>query len=200
MSIRYLPISSYSNPLQQELLQPFTQQLLVENLFSLEISQKQTTTKIVMQMLYNQVNTRDIPHVVDLLDMHLPNVLLTQCFNDEGLPFHMEVRHTEIGHLFEHILLEYLCQAKIAKGANQASYSGNTKWNWIKDPRGTFHIRLSCGMKDADILGPSLEKTIKLMQIVLAYHQSPLFLSKPMFGPRNGLKNGRRSKKSKNKE
>lgn len=200
MSIQSLPILSHSDSLRTNFLQPFTQQLLVENLFSLEVRQKQTTTQIVMQMLYNQVNTSEIPYIVDLLEVHLPNVLLTQCFNDEGLPFDIEVRHTEIGHLFEHILLEYLCQAKISKGANQASYSGNTKWNWVKDPRGMFHIRLSCGMKDADILSPSLEKTITLMQIILAYHQSPLFLSQSMYVPRNGLKNGRRYRKSKNRE
>jgi hypothetical protein len=197
MSIRYLPIFSQPQLLQTDALQPMTQQLLVENLFSLDVIQKQTTTRIVMQMLYNQVNTREIPHIVELLEMHLPNVLHTQCFNDDGLPFRMEVKNTEIGHLFEHILLEYLCQAKIAKGANQASYSGNTKWNWVRDPRGMFHIRLSCGVKDADILAPSLEKTIDLMKIILSYHQSPLFLTKPLFGPRNGLKNGRRSRKSK---
>lgn len=193
MSILHLPILSQPQLLHTDTLQPSTQQLLVENLFSLDIMQKQTSTKIVMQMLYNQVNTRDIPHIVPLLEMHLPNVLLTQCFNDDGLPFHMEVRHTEIGHLFEHILLEYLCQAKIAKGATQASYSGNTKWNWIKEPRGVFHIKLSCGIKDADILASSLEKTIKLMKTILAYHQSPLFLAKSLYGPRNGLKNGRRA-------
>jgi hypothetical protein len=197
MSIRYLPILSQSDLLPTDTLQPKTQQFLVENLFSLDVIQKQTTTRIVMQMLYNQVNTREIPHIVELLQAHLPNVLRTQCFNDDGLPFSMEVRHTELGHLFEHILLEYLCQGKIAKGANQASYSGNTKWNWIKDPRGKFHIRLSCGMRDADILPAALERTIDLMKIILAHHQTPLFINKPLYGPKNGLKNGRRSRSSK---
>ena len=115
-------------------------------------------------------------------------MLLTQCFNDDGLPFRMEVKHTEIGHLFEHILLEYLCQGKIAKGAQRASYSGNTKWNWIKEPRGTFHIRLSCGMKDADILPAAMDKTISLMKVILAYHQTPLFMTKQNFRPTEWIK------------
>lgn len=194
MSIRYLPIVAQPYSIQTATLQPQTQQFLVDNLFSLNVIQKQTSTQIVMQLLYNQVNTREIPHIVELLELHLPNVLLTQCFNDDGLPFRMEVKHTEIGHLFEHILLEYLCQGKIAKGAQRASYSGNTKWNWIKEPRGTFHIRLSCGMKDADILPAAMDKTISLMKVILAYHQTPLFMTKQNFGPRNGLKNGRRLK------
>lgn len=194
MSIRALPIFGKTQLIPTNALQPETQQFLVENLFSLDVIQKQTTTRIVMQMLYNQVNTRDIPHIVELLQAYCPNVLMTQCFNDDGFPFSVEVKHTEIGHLFEHILLEYLCQEKIAKGADEASYSGNTKWNWIKDPRGKFHIRLSCGMKDADILPTALTKTIDLMKIILAYHQSPLFINRPLSGPRNGLKNGSRSK------
>lgn len=191
MSIRFLPIS-HSSQLPQT---STTQQLSVERLFTLDINQKQTTTSIVMQMLYNQVNTRDIPHIVKLLEAYLPNVLLTQCFNDDGFPFRVEVKHTEIGHLFEHILLEYLCQGKIAKGANQASYSGKTKWNWVRDPRGKFHIRLSCGIKDADILPVALEKTITLMQTILSHHESPLFMNKSISNPKNGLKNGRRSRK-----
>ncbi len=178
-------------------LLPTSQQYIVENLFSLAITQKQTSTKIIMQLLYNQVNTRDIPIIVQLLQENLPNVLHTQCFNDEGLPFSVEVVHTEIGHLFEHILLEYLCQLKIAKGASRASYAGRTKWNWVRDPRGKFHIRLTCGVKDADILPMALEKSISLMKIILANHQTPLFLQKPLYGQRAGLKNGKRSRKNK---
>ena len=180
--------------IQTASLLPSSQQFFVENLFSLDITQKQTSTKIVMQLLYNQVNTKDIPHIVDLLQEYLPNVLMTECFNDEGLPFHVEVKHTEIGHLFEHILLEYLCQSKIAKGAQRASYAGNTKWNWVRDPRGKFHIRLTCGVRDADILPVALERTISLMKIILADRQEPLFFSKPLYGPKNGLKNGKRSR------
>ena len=81
------------------------EEYMVDNLFSLLITQKQTSAKITMQLFYNQVNTCDIPVIVDLLQEHLPNVLFTQCFNDEGFPFNVEVKNTEIGHLFEHILL-----------------------------------------------------------------------------------------------
>jgi hypothetical protein len=197
MSIRFLPIAQQTQLFLTNSLQPYTQQFLVDNLFSLDISQKQTSTRIVMQMLYNQVNTREIPHIVELLNAYLPNVLKTQCFNDDGFPFSVEVKHTELGHLFEHILLEYLCQGKIAKGANRASYSGNTRWNWVKDPRGKFHIRLSCGKRDADILPEALEKTISLMKVVLAHHKSPLFINKNSYGPKNGLKNGSRLRLSK---
>lgn len=184
------------------------QEHTIENLFSLAITQQSRSTKIHMQLLNNRVNTSDIPLVVDLLNQHLPNVLLTQCFNEEDLPFDVEVKNTEIGHLFEHILLEYLCQLKIGKGSVNASYSGRTSWNWVRDPMGTFHIRLSCGIKDADILPLAVEKTISLMKVLLqedlpiadtltiredgettlTFKESATYLS-----AENGLKNGKKS-------
>jgi len=172
-------------------LQPEVQKYFVENLFSLAITQRRTTTKITMDVLYNQLSTAEIPSVTELLQENLPSVLMTTCYNDLDLPFNEEVRNTEIGHLFEHILLEYLCQHKIAKGARQATYAGRTRWNWTRDPLGRFHIRLTCGTKDADILPPSLEKTVSLMKIILGYKQ-PLFITDAALTSHNGLKNGER--------
>jgi hypothetical protein len=172
----------------------------IENLFSLSVTQKNTSTKIIMQLHSNEVNTSHIPFIVDLLKIKLPSVLLTKCFNDDNLPFCDEVRNTEIGHLFEHILLEYLCQLKIAKGHNRASFAGRTRWNWIKDPKGKFHIHLNCGMKDADILPAAIEKTITLMKFVLQYEQESLFSAGSLPGAelrltrKNGIKNGKESK------
>jgi len=178
-------------------IQNFNSQLefSVENLFSLAITQKKTSTKIIMQLLNNQVSTSEIPFIVELLKERLPNVLLTQCFNDQDLPFSIEVRNTELGHLFEHILLEYLCQLKIAKGYQCAVFSGRTKWNWIRDPKGKFHIHLNCGEKDADILPLAVEKTVALMRYVLENKQQQLFPARRFFYSRNGLKNGKRSRK-----
>ena len=163
----------------------------IENLFSLAITQKITSTKIIMQSFSAYVNTAHLPTIVGVLKHYLPTVLRTQCHNDENLPFALEVKRTEIGHLFEHILLEYLCQLKIAKGHKRAVFSGRTKWNWIRDPRGKFHIHLTCGMKDADILPTAVEKTINLMKIIL---DTPALITNN-YTAKNGLKNGRRLSK-----
>lgn len=173
------------------LLQPNVQNYFVENLFSLAIVQKATSTRIIMDLLYSQLNTEEIPSVIPLLQENLPSVLSTICYNELGLPFNEEVRHTEIGHLFEHILLEYLCQQKIAKGANRATFAGRTRWNWKREPMGRFHIHLNCGKKDADILPLALEKTVNLMKLILGYNQS-LFLLNAESIAQNGLKNGER--------
>jgi len=168
--------------------------LTVGNLFSLAISQKTNSTSIIMHLLHDQVNTSNMPFIVDLLQQHLPTVLITECYNEENLPFAIEVRHTEIGHLFEHILLEYLCQLKLAKGSIEATYSGRTRWNWVRDPRGVFHIHLTCGQTDADILPTALEKAITLMELILTTKQTTFFPVHRYFYSRNGLKNGKRKK------
>lgn len=174
-----------------QLSQPATQKYFVENLFALVIIQKNTRTQIVMDVLYNQLNTQEIPFLFDMLQENLPTVLTTACYNDLGLPFAEEVRNTEIGHLFEHILLEYLCLCKLQKGAKRATYAGRTTWNWTRDPLGRFHIHLTCGKKDADILPGALEQTVSLMKLILGYNQQPLF-STARSTAHNGLKNGER--------
>lgn len=181
---------TYSLPTSSE-----AQQYFVENLFTLAVTQQSTSVKIMMQTLNSHTNTSKIPFIVDVLQKHLPNVLLTKCYNDTDLPFPVEVKNTETGHLFEHILLEYLCQLKIAKGYNEASFAGRTKWNWIKEPKGRFHIHLNCNAKDADILQPAVEKTIALMKIILEYKQQQLFPLKRFFYSKNGMKNGKRIRK-----
>lgn len=149
-----------------------TVEYTIEGLFSLHITFRTCSTKIILQSLNEYVNTGHLPFIDETLKKHLPTVLLTDCYNQDNLPFALEVKRTEIGHLFEHILLEYLCQLKIARGSQSAVFSGRTKWNWVKDPKGRFHIYLTCGKKDAAILPLALEKTINLMTIILKTEQT----------------------------
>jgi hypothetical protein len=139
-------------------------------LFTLSVMQRKTKTYIHMQMANDVVNTRDLSNTYQILETMLPQVLLSQCFNEENLPFSMEVRQTEIGHLFEHILLEYLCLLKLEKGCKRhATYQGVTQWNWRVDPWGTFHIHISTGTHDIPIFAEALEKTIHLVSLILQY-------------------------------
>lgn len=168
MNLALSPQSNIFLP-KLKLVQPAIQNYFVDNLFSLAITQKVTRTQIIMDVLYRHINTEEIPTITDLLVENLPSVLATTCYNDQGLSFVEEVQNTEIGHLFEHILLEYLCQYKMKKGARRATYIGRTNWNWTRDPFGRFHIHLTCGKKDADILPLALEQTVSLMKIILGY-------------------------------
>lgn len=176
----------------------------VENTFSLDILHKSRSARIKMMMLRDPINTADIPHTYQILKKLLPNVLTTECFNEQNLPFRQEVKNTEIGHLFEHILLEYMCQLKITRGYSSAVFAGRTRWNWERDPRGLFHISVNCPLRDHLILKDALHMSIALMRIILNFDKKSFmpyqtYFFSPYLESRNsqGLKNGKRLKKSK---
>ena len=152
----------------------------VEELFSLSIRHNLQNTHIIMKLLIPTVNTRDIPWTYTTLEKHLPSILRSTCFNEEKLPFSLEVRQTEIGHLFEHILLEFLCQGKLLKGHKRAIFSGNTQWNWRREPRGMFHIFVKMYPSDIDIFPEALEKSITLAKIILRNEVMETYPSYPV--------------------
>src|SRR5579859_7486648 len=99
-------------------------QFFKSNLFTLSVTHYKNRTQLLMALNIISVSTKDFPNTFDLLEKFLPSILYSQCFNDEKIPFCQEVKQTEIGHLFEHILLEYLCLNKISFGGKKATYSG----------------------------------------------------------------------------
>lgn len=180
---------------------PFQNTYNIEDNFSLFIRQNTSSAKIKMMMLSEPLNTADMPYTVEILKNFLPSVLTTECFNDQNLPFAKEVKRTEIGHLFEHILLEYMCQLKITKGYRSAVFAGRTRWNWERDPRGMFHISINCTKKDNEILTDAIEMTIVLMKILLHFNSSytlpyqPYLFARSILRRKRGLKNGKKLKK-----
>lgn len=135
--------------------------------FNLAIKHRIQTLRINMYCSTAFLTTDFLPHTTSLLEKTLPSVLLTECFNEENLPFSSEVKKTEIAHLFEHILLEYLCLEKISDGTSDACFSGRTHWNWIKYPKGSFFITISMEKTDLVFLPTALQKTIILMEQIL---------------------------------
>jgi hypothetical protein len=138
-----------------------------EHYYSLEIDHKKQSTELTMILTVPTVSTRYIPRTFSILQQLLPTIFDSMCFNDDKLPFISEVKATEVGHLFEHILLEYLCEEKTARGYSDVEYSGETQWNWHEDPRGTFHITISSNENDLDIFKPALARTIALVNTIL---------------------------------
>ncbi len=143
--------------------------------FSLSLSCGKTQTQITMHLFNPIINTRGIPQTYSFLKKHFPSVLYTRCFNDKNLPFCKEVRSTEIGHLFEHILLESLCIEKLSLGFEKVVFNGRTRWNWIKEVRGVFHIVVDAGLNDIPILTSSLAKSINLTELILQTKSIPLY-------------------------
>lgn len=151
--------------LKLSILEPLS--YTISNLFTLNILFGEKRTKITMTVFGAIVNTRNIPETYTILNKSLPQIFLSKCFNDDKLTFAKEVQCTEIGHLFEHILLEYLCDYKFSKGFKDVVFTGVTSWNWKRDPYGTFHIRINASHDDIDIFQKALKKTISLMSLIM---------------------------------
>lgn len=139
----------------------------VDNLFTLALEHKKEKTKMVMEIFIPVTTTAIFLSTKPILNKFLPSILTSTCFNEEDLPFEKEVENTEIGHLFEHILLEYLCLEKLANGFEEAIFSGRTNWNWQKDKQGIFHIVIDSGLEEAMFFPHAIEKSIILLRGIL---------------------------------
>ena len=146
---------------------PFTVSSVQNNLFSLNLVQKTQEVTIDMRVFLSAVNTRAFPQTLQILSEYYPQVLKTECFNEENLPFSLEVQHTEIGHLFEHLLLSNLYELKVERGYKDVIFNGITKWNWREDAAGTFHIFIDVGKEDEEIFSFALDKSMKLLTLIL---------------------------------
>lgn len=147
---------------------------VVDNVFGVSVTQSQHETRILMKMFYPVITTDTMPLTGSILEELLPSILGSTCFNEENLTFLQEVKNTEMGHLFEHILLEFLCEEKLAEGYEEAIFSGRTNWNWQNDPQGTFHITIDAGYEEAKIFPVAIKRTVQLMKVILEKHFSDL--------------------------
>ncbi len=122
------------------------------------------TTKILMFCKNSIINTEDLPTIYEDLNKFFPSVLSTKCFNDKNLPFDIEVRKTEIAHLFEHILIEYIFQKKFEKGEKNIKVKGLTEWNWMNEPYGTYNLLINVGKNEKDVFDYAFNQTILLFE------------------------------------
>lgn len=111
--------------------------------------------------------TESFPDTSTLLTQFVPAYRTARCRNDRNLPFYREVEQTELGHLLEHILLEYLCLNKRQAGQSQALFTGKTTWNWQRDPRGTFFIDIAIRPEDHVYLSEALTQSLELIGKIL---------------------------------
>ncbi len=131
--------------------------------FTLSVRTGKKETKLILKMQGDIVRTGNIPSTAAFLQRNFPEVLCTTCFNEAHISFRKEVRDTEIGHLFEHIVLAALC-----KEETHTTYNGWTEWDWKKEARGTFHISLSVGKDKQEKLKSALRFATNLTSRLLA--------------------------------
>lgn len=120
-----------------------------------------------MKMLIDILYTSELPQTFSILEQSIPSILRATCYNYAKIPFYEEVKRTEIGHLFEHLILENLCKIRIVQGKDNTDFSGVTYWDWRKYPRGTFHITIDSGEQIKDILYPALKFSSDILNNIL---------------------------------
>jgi hypothetical protein len=114
------------------------------------------------------VNTKNLPYCTEYLRETFPSVLRTQCFNEGNLKFEKEVEQTEIGHLFEHVLIDKICLSQIANGKESAECEGRTDWNWNEEKEGTFHVYIDTTDINYKIFFECIYKSVSLLEGLLA--------------------------------
>lgn len=115
--------------------------------------------------------TTTLPRTAEVLEALEPRVLESKCFNYRRVPFSEEVKKTEIAHLFEHIVLEYLCQESLATGPKRVHFSGLTSWNWHRESRGVFHIKINGTKIENNVFSQALSRSIALFDTILSTSQ-----------------------------
>lgn len=120
-----------------------------------------------MRMLTDILYTSELPQTFSILEQSIPSIFRTTCYNYANLPFYEEVKRTEIGHLFEHLVLENLCKIRTVQDRSNTEFSGVTSWNWRKHPRGTFHITIDSGGQIKDIIHPALKFSCNILDSIL---------------------------------
>src|SRR3989338_10213423 len=136
------------------------------NFFQLNLTQLKDQALLNIKFLTPFVNSRSISTLKNTLNLKLPSIFEHKCFNDNNLPFSREALNTELGHLYEHILIEYIHQFKKKNQFPGLVVKGVTSWNWNISPKGAFEIVINSSDEDLFILREAILKTNTLMSYI----------------------------------
>jgi hypothetical protein len=139
------------------------------NHFNVSVSKK--PQEVVLRMQFDKIkfSTRHFPNTLSFLKIHVPQVLKTKCFNPRNFTFRKEVVDTQMAHLFEHILLTFLCDAEIKLGAKSAKFRAVTQWNWKINPKGSFTVTIT-GKVRKKVLEMALIRAIGMTELLIKSH------------------------------
>jgi hypothetical protein len=96
---------------------------------------------------------------------------VSKCFNDRNQCFKKEVKNTEIGHLYEHIVLEYISDYIELKINTRPNVSGFTCWDWNDKNEGVFEITINTANFEA--LSFAISKATSLLERIIKTSVAP---------------------------
>lgn len=151
--------------------------------FEVSIFPKRKRSILIMKLWTDQMTTEKLPKITSILKENLPSIFSSICYNEKNFPFQKEMKNTEIGHLYEHILLEHIAQIHFKENGNQSEFVGVTSWDWKKSPRGTFEIEINVGAKDREVLLKAMKLTDNLIGRILLPLLSEVKAKQPAIQP-----------------
>jgi len=153
-------------------MKKYNSEIHIPGLFKLYVKNNSKSTRIKMDSETKKIYTKDLLKTTALLKRFLPSIFHCECFNYGNKTFLEEVQNTELGHLFEHMILEFLCLKKIENGHENVVFEGRTSWNWIKDKSGIFYIDINAGISDIEIFNDALTKSVNLVAAIVLNSQT----------------------------
>lgn len=142
------------------------------NFFDYQYTHTSELTLIKIRFNLPFFNTDSIPQTFSFLQQQFPGVLTTKCFNKTGLPFTQEVTATELGHLFEHILIRKIYDLKKISGEDNFIVEARTDWDWKKEEKGIFNIFVKWGAWNFALFDQAIEETSLLCENLLSHRLS----------------------------
>lgn len=119
---------------------------------------------MLVQEIYNPaIYTKDLPATVEVLSKNVPSIFANRCYNGRKFSFKKEVENTEVGHLFEHLILE--CLKILAFGKyGKADFKGQTFWDWKTEKERKFNIVVYSDQNYKDIFEIALKRAVVIME------------------------------------
>lgn len=137
------------------------------NTFNFQYDVFKEGVKVHLVFTGDRLNTSEFPDMYAKLLGTIPTVLTTECANPKNLPFSEEVGQTEVGHLFEHVLLEYMALNK-EKFVKNFTISGRTFWDSYNMKPNEFTVEIYCQLQDFPVFERSLQPACDLVSSIIS--------------------------------
>lgn len=137
--------------------------------FEVKIRLGEGRVELVHRIKHPLIHTSALPITEAFLAQEIASIFGNQCFNGKNKSFRAEASSTEIGHLFEHLILEYikLLAEKVYGGV---CVSGETIWNWKEMGYGTFLIKIDFGQNYRGCIEDAILNAAKLLDKLYELH------------------------------
>lgn len=142
------------------------------NNFSVVVDETEDQIRLCQAIVHPAIHTAQLPETHDFLEQNLASIFENQCFNYAKRPFAEEVKSTEIGHLLEHLILEFM-KVEAEKEFGNVSFRGETVWDWKNDPRGTYWINIKSRKPWRKYFPVALDQAVKMLdELYNAHYQA----------------------------